>query len=77
VRAKSVSRYNGAKVYVCGRTAEKLEKVAELYGKDASGEIIPITADVSTKDGIKKLVDEISSKEKCLCILINNAGIGK
>ena len=68
---------NGAKVYICGRTAEKLETVAETYGKNISGEIIPITADVSKKADIKKLVDEISSREKCLCILINNAGIGK
>lgn len=66
---------NGAKVYVCGRTEEKLEKVAEIYGKDIAGEIIPIVADVSKKDEIKKLVADISSKEECLCILINNAGI--
>jgi NAD(P)-dependent dehydrogenase (short-subunit alcohol dehydrogenase family) len=66
---------NGARVYICGRTEEKLERVAEIYGNDISGEIIPITADVSKKADIKKLVQEISSKEKCLCILVNNAGI--
>jgi len=66
---------NGAKVYICGRTEEKLERVAELYGKDIPGQIIPITADVSKKEDIKNLVSEISSKEKCLCILVNNAGI--
>lgn len=66
---------NGAKVYICGRTEEKLERVAELYGKDIPGSIIPITADVSKKDEIKNLVEHISSREKCLCILINNAGI--
>jgi NAD(P)-dependent dehydrogenase (short-subunit alcohol dehydrogenase family) len=66
---------NGARVYICGRTEEKLERVAEIYGNDISGEIIPVTADVSKKADIKKLVQEISSKEKCLCILVNNAGI--
>jgi NAD(P)-dependent dehydrogenase (short-subunit alcohol dehydrogenase family) len=66
---------NGAKVYICGRTEDKLDRVAELYGKDIPGQIIPITADVSKKEEIKKLVSEISSKEKCLCILVNNAGI--
>ncbi|KIW62771.1 hypothetical protein PV04_10905 [Phialophora macrospora] len=66
---------NGAKVYICGRTEEKLDRVAELYGKDIPGQIIPITADVSKKEEIKNLVSEISSKEKCLCILVNNAGI--
>lgn len=68
---------NGAKVYICGRTSEKLDRVAKIYGQDIPGQIIPITADVSKKDEIKKLVDEISSREKCLCILINNAGIGE
>lgn len=62
---------NGSKVYICGRTEEKLETVAKTYNQGISGEIIPITADVGTKDGISKLYDEISSKEKQLDILIN------
>ncbi|EXJ82708.1 gluconate 5-dehydrogenase [Capronia epimyces CBS 606.96] len=66
---------NGAKVYICGRTEEKLERVVEVYGKGIRGSIIPITADVSKKEEIKKLVNHISEREKCLCILINNAGI--
>jgi NAD(P)-dependent dehydrogenase (short-subunit alcohol dehydrogenase family) len=68
---------NGAKVYITGRTEEKLEKVSELYGKDIPGQIIPISADVSQKSEINRLVKEIESKEKCLCILVNNAGISK
>jgi len=66
---------NGAKVYIVGRTQEKLDRVAEIYGKDIEGEIIPITADVSKKDEIIKLEKEFASREKCLCILVNNAGI--
>jgi NAD(P)-dependent dehydrogenase (short-subunit alcohol dehydrogenase family) len=66
---------NGAKVYIVGRTEEKLETVAKTYGKDIPGEIIPITADISQKEEIKKLVSEVSSREKSLSILINNAGI--
>ena len=66
---------NGAKVYITGRTEEKLEQVAKTYGKDIPGQIIPIVADVSKKEDIAKLYKEIESKEKCLCILINNAGI--
>lgn len=65
---------NGAKVYITGRTKEKLDRVAELYsqGKDS---IVPITCDVTEKAQIANLVKEISSREECLCILINNAGI--
>ncbi|KAI0441092.1 hypothetical protein F4803DRAFT_435911 [Xylaria telfairii] len=66
---------NGAKVYITGRTGEKLERVVETYseGKDT---IIPIPSDIASKDGIKKLVGEIESREsKGLHILVNNAGI--
>jgi len=66
---------NGAKVYIVGRTEEKLDRVAEVHGKDIAGHIIPIVGDVSDKDGVAKLVKEIESREKCLCILVNNAGI--
>ena len=66
---------NGAKVYIVGRREEKLEQVAQTHGKDISGQIIPITADISSKESIQSLVSEISKKEKFLSILINNAGV--
>lgn len=66
---------NGAKVYIVGRTKEKLDAVVKNHGQNIAGEIIPLVADISQKEDIKKLVAEIESKEKCLCILINNAGI--
>jgi len=65
---------NGAKVYITGRTKEKLDKVVELYSQ-GEGSIVPLVADVSKKDDIAKLVKEIESKEQSLDILINNAGI--
>ncbi|KAF2086463.1 NAD(P)-binding protein [Saccharata proteae CBS 121410] len=66
---------NGAKVYIVGRTKEKLDQVVKVHGQNIAGEIIPIVGDVTDKDGVEKLVKEIESREKCLCILINNAGI--
>ncbi|KAF9871939.1 short-chain dehydrogenase [Colletotrichum karsti] len=66
---------NGAKVYITSRNRDKLTNTVETYGKNVPGEIIPIQADVTNKDDIRKLVDEISAREKCLCILVNNAGV--
>lgn len=43
---------NGAKVYIVGRTEEKLEKVVEAHGQNIAGQIIPIVGDVSKKDGV-------------------------
>lgn len=69
------AQINLPKVYIIGRTLEKLQKVADLYGKDIPGQIIPIQGDISKKDDISRIYDEIKSKEKCVCILINNAGV--
>ena len=44
---------NGAKVYIVGRTEEKLQTVVDVHGKDISGQIIPIVGDVQTKDGVQ------------------------
>ncbi|KAI1472592.1 uncharacterized protein F4812DRAFT_454407 [Daldinia caldariorum] len=69
---------NGAKVYVTGRTKEKLDRVAELYsetGGDGKGSIVPIQCDLTDKAQLANLAQEISSREGCLCILVNNAGI--
>lgn len=66
---------NGAKVYIVGRTEEKLETVAKTHGQGIAGEIIPLVGDITDKKDIARLVKEIESREKCLCILINNAGI--
>ena len=66
---------NGAKVYVVGRTEEKLNTVAEVHGKGIKGEIIPLVGDITSKRHIEELVKEIEKREKSLCILINNAGI--
>ena len=65
---------NKAKVYICGRSKEKIETAA-THDEGSAGQIIPIQADISSKNGISALVKEIQSREKHLCILINNAGV--
>ena len=60
----------GARVYICARNAEKVAAVAD----DIPGDVIGIAADISTIDGIKALVAELSGREKALHVLVNNAG---
>ncbi|KAK7916849.1 gluconate 5-dehydrogenase [Apiospora marii] len=66
---------NGAKVYITGRTREKLDRVVEQYSPGPD-RIIPLTCDVGSKEDISNLAKEIEKRESGgLCILINNAGI--
>jgi len=44
--------------------------VAETYNQGISGEIIPLTADATSKDDIAKLYKTIADKEDHLDILI-------
>lgn len=66
---------NGAKVYIVGRRQEKLDAAVKHHSPSGPGEIIAIQGDITTKDGLNKLVSEIESKEQVLHVLVNNAGI--
>ncbi|GHJ86738.1 hypothetical protein NliqN6_3140 [Naganishia liquefaciens] len=65
---------NGCKVYITGRRGDVLEQAAKdaTPGPETGGEVIPIQADVSDKEGIDKLKAEISKREKFLNVLINS-----
>ena len=60
----------GARVYICARNADKVAAAAAAMG----GEVIDVAGDVSTLEGIGKLVAEITAREPALHILVNNAG---
>ena len=49
---------NGAKVFITSRNEEKLNDVAKKYA--SSGDIVPIVGDITNKDGISKIVDQIA-----------------
>lgn len=64
----------GAKVFITSRNAEKLKDVANKYG--SNGNIVPIDGDITSKDGIAKVVKDISSQAtNGINVLFNNAGI--
>ncbi|KAF2011034.1 NAD(P)-binding protein [Aaosphaeria arxii CBS 175.79] len=68
---------NGAKVYITSRREEVLEKTESLYNS-GPGQVIPLQGDVSDKNDIKRLADEIAKKEpKGIQLLVNNAGIAR
>ncbi|KAK7056984.1 hypothetical protein VNI00_002702 [Paramarasmius palmivorus] len=64
---------NGAKVYITGRRAEVLQKVADETSKE-DGEIVPLPMDVTDKKSILEAKKVLQEKEGKLHILVNNAG---
>lgn len=61
---------NGAKVYICGRRKEALDRVVEVYSPQVEGQIIALPGDVTNKDDIKRLAEEIRQREGGLHILV-------
>ncbi|KAK3073030.1 hypothetical protein LTR53_005754 [Teratosphaeriaceae sp. CCFEE 6253] len=59
---------NGAKVYIVGRTAEKLETVVSTYNQGISGEIIALPGDCTSKEEIAQLYKAVAEKEDHLDI---------
>lgn len=67
---------NGAKVYITGRRWDVLRSAAETHSPAEGGSIIPVgPCDVTKKDDLQRLVDEISQKEKRVDLLVTSAGI--
>ncbi|KAK3074549.1 hypothetical protein LTR53_002903 [Teratosphaeriaceae sp. CCFEE 6253] len=64
---------NGCKVYITGRRIKKL-KGAELQDSASGGSITGIQMDITDKESIKACIKEVSSKEKYVNFLVNNAG---
>ena len=60
----------GCRVYISSRTAEQCEKTAERL-KDYAGECVPLPGDVSSIEGIEKLVASLSALENSIDILIH------
>jgi NAD(P)-dependent dehydrogenase (short-subunit alcohol dehydrogenase family) len=69
---------NGAKVYITGRRMEALENAAKEHNppSDNGGQIIPIgPCDVTKKEDLERLVDDLGKKEKAVHLLVCSAGI--
>jgi NADP-dependent 3-hydroxy acid dehydrogenase YdfG len=61
-------------VYISSRTAKECEETAKELNALGPGKCIPIATDMQKLSDVDRLVDEISSKEKVLHVLVNNAG---
>jgi NAD(P)-dependent dehydrogenase (short-subunit alcohol dehydrogenase family) len=68
---KALARNGASKVYISGRRKEVLEEAAN---QSPHGNIIPLVADVSSKEDIEALAEHIRNDVGHLNLLIANAG---
>lgn len=64
----------GARVMICGRNAETIEKSRAELAQQTGGEVHAVVADMTKEVDIAKLVDAAKQKFGTVDILINNAG---
>ena len=71
--AETMAR-EGARVIICARRADVLEKSAAEIRKTSGGEVLAVPTDVSQTDQLKSLFDKIIASYGRVDILVNNAG---
>ncbi len=68
----------GATVVACARNAEKLQSLAdEAAGHGLCGKIEPCTLDVTDREAIDRVVEDVADRHEKIDVLVNNAGITK
>jgi 3-oxoacyl-[acyl-carrier protein] reductase len=71
--AASLGR-EGARVVVCARRMDVLQKAAEDVAEETGAEIVPVQADVSNVGDVERVIQTAVDRFGALNILVNNAG---
>jgi NAD(P)-dependent dehydrogenase (short-subunit alcohol dehydrogenase family) len=65
----------GASVLVTSRSAEAAERAAAEIATSTTARAVGLEAELTTGDGVSRLVDEVAARVGHVDILVNNAGI--
>jgi 3-oxoacyl-[acyl-carrier protein] reductase len=71
--ATSLAR-EGARVVICGRTADTLRAAAAAIGEETGAAVVPVVADVASASDVERLVAETVRALGGLDILVTNTG---
>jgi NAD(P)-dependent dehydrogenase (short-subunit alcohol dehydrogenase family) len=61
----------GAQVVICGRNPQKLDAIAKEIGPAC----LPVSADISNREDISRVVSATIEKHRRINVLVNNAGV--
>ncbi len=71
--ALSLAR-EGARVTICARSAAELEAAATEIRAETGAEVLAVTADLSTAEGITSVVEATADRFGGIDVLVNNSG---
>ena len=72
--AAKVMASEGAKVVICARRADVLERAAAEIKEQTGGDVMVVPTDVTDTDQIQALFDRVIEAHGRIDILVNNAG---
>jgi len=72
--SRGIGKMNGAKVYISARNKGECEKTAKELCEVGPGTCIALPADLQKMEDVLGLVKQLTSREKVLNVLVNNAG---
>ena len=64
----------GARVAICARRKEILERAAEEIRNATGAEVLAVPADVAKADAVEAFIAQVLARFGCIDILVNNAG---
>ena len=68
----------GARVVICARGEEQLARAVDQIRAQRDGvDIAGVAADVSTEEGVRRVIDEAASRFGRLDVLVNNVGLAR
>ncbi|KAK8014597.1 hypothetical protein PG990_007893 [Apiospora arundinis] len=72
--AKALVENGAAKVYILGRRTEVLQEAAKALGKPSVA--VPLTCDVTSKESLKAVADQVKLESGFVNLLVCNSGVG-
>lgn len=67
---------DGVNLVLAARRRSRLEQLRDELSDQYGIRVVPVEVDLNDEAGVEQLYQEACSSDRCICVLINNAGAG-